>query len=67
MRCKQIQYRYNRLKESHEQTKTQIWEMLNSDGKWEKKVQKQQLPILALEKSNLLRDVLIETPETLSF
>ena len=47
--------------------KTKIWEMLNSDGKWEKKVQKQQLPILGLEKSNLLRDVLIKTPETLRF
>lgn len=41
--------------------------MLNSDGKWEEKVQKQQLPILGLEKSNSLRDVLIETPETLGF
>ena len=42
--------------ESNEEPKTQIWELLYSDGKWEKKEQKQQVPILGLEKVIYQRD-----------
>ena len=42
--------------ESNEQPKTQTWELLYSDGKWEKKEQKQQVPILRLEKVIYQRD-----------
>ena len=43
--------------------------MLNSDGKWEKKVQKQQFPILRYGWKKVIyqRALLIETRETLRF